>query len=152
MYTARTVAHNTHTSQAAVRYFARKFHLTKIIIAGKETYVFTEKEYRLYRRYTKGTPHKKEKSKQLTFPFFDECTAPVKEQLLTAQQKKKEAALLEKLCTLLKAAGSSGMDKYAIQKVLKIDKDTLQTLLNKHSILPIAEDESVDNNLYWVGL
>lgn len=152
MYTARTVAHNTHTSQAAVRYFARKFHLAKIIIAGKAVYVFTEKEYRLFRRYIKGIQQKKEKSKQLTFSFFDECTVPVKEQLLTAQQKKKEAVRLEKLCALLKAAGASGMDKHAIQKVLKIDKQTLQTLLNKHNSLPIAEDESVDNNLYWVGL
>lgn len=152
MYTARTVAQKTHTTQAEVRYFARKLRLAKLTVAGKAVFIFDEKDYCLYRRYIKGIPHKKEKSKQLTFPFFDECTAPVKEQIFTAQQKKKESTLLEKLCTLLKAAGSSGMDKTIIQTHLKIDKDTLQTLLNKHSILPIAEDESIDNNLYWVGL
>ena len=152
MYTARTVAQKTHTSQAEVRYFARKFHLAKITIAGKTVFIFDKKEYRLFRRYIKGIQQKKEKSKQLTFPFFNECTVPIKRSPLTAPQKKKEAVRLEKLCTLLKAAGSSGMDKHAIQKVLKIEKQTLQTLLNKNSSLPIAEDESVDNNLYWVGL
>lgn len=152
MYTASTVAQKTHTKQAAVRYFARKFNLAKITIAGKATYVFTKKEYRLFRRYINGIHEKKEDTKQLTFPFFNDCIVPVKIPPPNLQQKKTETALLRKLCCLLKTAGMSGMDKNVIQNALQIDKRTLQNLLNKHTSLPIAEDDSIDNNLYWVGV
>ena len=77
---------------------------------------------------------------------------PVKIPPPNLQQKKTETALLRKLCCLLKTAGMSGMDKNVIQNTLQIDKLTLQNLLNKHTSLPIAEDDSIDNSLYWVGV
>ena len=45
----------------------------------------------------------------------------------------------------------NGIDKTIVQKVLKIEKKALENLLNKNSALPIAEDDRIDNKLYWVG-
>ncbi|MGP1577821.1 MAG: hypothetical protein ACTTH7_10165 [Treponema sp.] len=63
----------------------------------------------------------------------------------------REKTLIKKLCALLQKAGFNGVDKNVVQTILQIDKRYLENLLNKNASLPIAEDETIDNNLYWVG-
>ena len=146
MYTASAIAQKAHCKQAAVRYFARKNNIPKIIIDNKAVFIFDKKDYKRFLAYIKGRkPQCNEK--QLVFAFYYRTEA--------GKGKKKdvqrEKVLVKKLCTLLQKAGICGANKNVVQKILQIDKKQLERLLNKNTELPIAEDEAIDNNLYWVG-
>ena len=153
MYTASAVAEKTHAKAAEVRYFARKYHLAKISIENKQTFIFDKKDYRLFLLYKNILKKKKDDKKQLYFSFYDEQrTAIQKQNTVSKRTLQREKVLIKKLCALLRSAGIHGIDKNILQKALKIDKKRLANLLNKNPSLPIAEDETIDNNLYWIGI
>ncbi|MGP1530422.1 MAG: hypothetical protein ACTTI3_08860 [Treponema sp.] len=153
MYTASAVAEKAHANPAEVRYFARKYNIPKITIKNKQLFVFDKKDYRLFLLY-KNIGKKKQESKQqqLHFPFYDnQKTVIQKQNTISKKDLQREKTLIKKLCALLQKAGSNGIDKNILQTTLKIDKRKLENILNKNTSLPIAEDETIDNNLYWVG-
>ena len=153
MYTASAVAEKTHAKAAEVRYFARKYHLSKITIENKQTFIFDKKDYRLFLLYKNILKKKKDDKRQLCFSFYDEQKTIIQKQnTISKKTLLREKALMKKLCALLQRAGINGIDKNVLQKALKIDKKRLENLLNKNPSLPIAEDETIDNNLYWVGI
>lgn|GEM_PF-676847 len=153
MYTASAVAEKTHAKAAEVRYFARKYHLPKITIENKQTFIFDKKDYRLFLLYKNILKKKKDDKRQLRFSFYDAQKAVIQKQNTVSKRTlQREKALMKKLCLLLQKAGINGIDKNILQTALKIDKKYLENLLNKNPSLPIAEDETIDNNLYWVGM
>lgn len=153
MYTASAVAEKARVNPAEVRYFARKYNIPKITIENKQLFVFDKKEYRLFLLYKNICKEKKENKKQLHFSFYDNQKCVIQKQnIINKKDVQREKTLIKKLCALLQKAGSNGIDKNILQTALKIDKRQLENLLNKNTSLPIAEDETIDNNLYWVGV
>lgn len=153
MYTASAVAEKAHVNPAEVRYFARKYNIPKITIENKQLFIFDKKDYRLFLLYKNIRKEKKDDTKQLHFSFYDnQKTVIQKQNIISKKDVQRENMLVKKLCELLQKAGSNGIDKNILQKALKIDKKQLENLLNKNTSLPIAEDETIDNNLYWVGI
>lgn len=153
MYTASAVAEKARVNPAEVRYFARKYNIPKITIENKQLFVFDKKEYRLFLLYKNICKEKKENKKQLHFSFYDNQKCVIQKQnIISKKDVQREKTLIKKLCALLQKAGSNGIDKNILQTALKIDKKQLENLLNKNTSLPIAEDETIDNNLYWVGV
>ena len=152
MYTASAVAEKAHVNPAEVRYFARKYNIPKITVENKQVFIFDKKDYRLFLLYKNIGKKKQENKKQLHFSFYDnQKTVIQKQNTVSKKVLQQEKALIKKLCALLQKAGSNGIDKNILQKALKIDKKQLENILNKNTSLPIAEDETIDNNLYWVG-
>ena len=152
VYTASAVAEKAHVNPAEVRYFARKYNIPKITIENKQLFVFDKKDYRLFLFYKNIGKKKKENKKQLHFSFYDNQKSVIQKQnTISKKDVRREKTLIKKLCTLLQKAGINGVDKIILQTALKIDKKQLENLLNKNTSLPIAEDETIDNNLYWVG-
>ena len=166
MYTASAVAEKARVNPAEVRYFARKYNIPKITIENKQLFVFDKKDYRLFLLYKHIRKEKKDdtrqlhfsfydnqKKKQLCFPFYDDNKTVIQKQnIISKKDTQHEKMLIKKLCTLLQKAGINGIDKNILQTALKIDKKQLENILNKNTSLPIAEDETIDNNLYWVGI
>lgn len=153
MYTASAVAEKAHVNPAEVRYFARKYNIPKITIENKQLFVFDKKDYRLFLLYKNIGKKKQENKKQLHFSFYDnQKTVIQKQNIISKKDVQREKTLVKKLCALLQKAGSNGIDKNILQTTLKIDKKQLENILNKNTSLPIAEDETIDNNLYWVGV
>ena len=152
MYTASAVAEKAHVNPAEVRYFARKYNIPKITVENKQVFIFDKKDYRLFLLYKNIGKKKQENKKQLCFPFYgDNKTVIQKQNIISKKDVQREKTLIKKLCTLLQKAGINGVDKIILQTALKIDKKQLENILNKNTSLPIAEDETIDNNLYWVG-
>ena len=152
VYTASAVAEKAHDNPAEVRYFARKYNIPKITIENKQLFVFDKKDYRLFLFYKNIGKKKKENKKQLHFSFYDNQKSVIQKQnTISKKDVQREKTLIKKLCTLLQKAGINGVDKIILQTALKIDKKQLENILNKNTSLPIAEDETIDNNLYWVG-
>ena len=152
MYTVSTVAKKTKSKNAEVRYFARKYNVSKIIIENKETFIFDKKDYRLFLIYKNKRKIRYEDKKQLTFYFYNECICvKQKQNKLSLRQLKKEKSLIEKISNILKSCKENGIDKNILCKKLKIDMTVLNKLLNKNTNLPIAEDDRIDNKIYWVG-
>ena len=109
--------------------------------------------YRLFILYKNICKYKKDNKKQLHFSFYDNQKCVIQKQnIINKKDVQREKTLIKKLCALLQKAGSNGIDKNILQTALKIDKRQLENLLNKNTSLPIAEDETIDNNLYWVGV
>lgn len=153
MYTASAVAEKAHVNPAEVRYFARKYNIPKITIENKQLFIFDKKDYRLFLLYKNIRKEKKDDTKQLHFSFYDnQKTVIQKQNIISKKDVQREKTLIKKLCALLQKAGINGIDKNILQKALKIDKRKLENILNKNTSLPIAEDETIDNNLYWVGI
>lgn len=153
MYTASAVAEKAHVNPAEVRYFARKYNIPKITIENKQVFIFDKKDYRLFLLYKNIRKQRKENSKQLHFSFYDNQKSVIQKQnIISKKDVQREKALIKKLCALLQKAGMNGIDKTVLQPALKIDKKQLENILNKNTSLPIAEDETIDNNLYWVGV
>ena len=153
MYTASAVAEKAHVNPAEVRYFARKYNIPKITIENKQLFIFDKKDYRLFLLYKNIRKEKKDDTKQLHFSFYDNQKIVIQKQnIISKKDVQRENMLVKKLCELLQKAGSNGIDKNILQTILKIDKRQLENLLNKNTSLPIAEDETIDNNLYWVGI
>ena len=152
MYTASAVAEKAHVNPAEVRYFARKYNIPKITIENKQLFIFDKKDYRLFLLYKNIRKEKKDDTRQLHFSFYDNQKCVIQKQnIISKKDVQREKMLVKKLCALLQKAGSNGIDKNILQKALKIDKRKLENILNKNTSLPIAEDETIDNNLYWVG-
>ncbi len=152
MYTASAVAEKAHVKPAEVRYFARKYNIPKITVENKQVFIFDKKDYRLFLLYKNIRKQRKENSKQLHFSFYDNQKSVIQKQnIISKKDVQREKTLIKKLCALLQKAGSNGIDKNILQTALKIDKKQLENILNKNTSLPIAEDETIDNNLYWVG-
>lgn len=152
MYTASAVAEKAHVNPAEVRYFARKYNIPKITIENKQLFIFDKKDYQLFLLYKNIGKKKKENKKQLHFSFYDNQKSVIQKQnIISKKDVQREKMLIKKLCALLQKAGSNGIDKNILQTTLKIDKKQLENILNKNTSLPIAEDETIDNNLYWVG-
>ena len=153
MYTASAIAEKAHVKPAEVRYFARKYNIPKITVENKQVFIFDKKDYRLFLLYKHIGKKKQENKKQLHFSFYDNQKCVIQKQnIISKKDVQREKALIKKLCTLLQKAGINGVDKTVVQTVLKIDKKALENLLNKNSALPIAEDDRIDNKLYWVGI
>ena len=153
MYTASAVAEKAHVNPAEVRYFARKYNIPKITIENKQLFIFDKKDYRLFLLYKNIRKEKKDDTKQLHFSFYDnQKTVIQKQNIISKKDVQREKTLIKKLCALLQKAGINGIDKNILQKALKIDKRKLENILNKNTSLPIAEDETIDNSLYWVGI
>ena len=153
MYTASAVAEKTHVKPAEVRYFARKYNIPKITVENKQVFIFDKKDYRLFLLYKNIGKKKQENKKQLHFSFYDNQKSVIQKQnTISKKDLQREKTLIKKLCALLQKAGSNGIDKKIRQTALKIDKKQLENILNKNTSLPIAEDETIDNNLYWVGV
>ena len=153
MYTASAVAEKAHVNPAEVRYFARKYNIPKITIENKQVFIFDKKDYRLFLLYKNIRKEKKDDTRQLHFSFYDNQKCVIQKQnIISKKDVQREKMLVKKLCALLQKAGSNGIDKNILQKALKIDKRKLENILNKNTSLPIAEDETIDNNLYWVGI
>ena len=153
MYTASAVAEKTHSKPAEVRYFARKYNIPKITIENKQVFIFDKKEYQLFLLYKNIGKKKKENKQQLHFPFYNNQKIYIQPQkIISKKDALREKTLIKKLCALLQKAGSNGIDKTILQKALKIDQKEIKRILNKYTSLPIAEDETIDNNLYWVGI
>lgn len=152
MYTANAVAEKAHVNPAEVRYFARKHNIPKITIENKQLFIFDKKDYRLFLLYKHIRKEKKDDTRQLHFSFYDnQKTVIQKQNIISKKDVQHEKTLVKKLCALLQKAGINGVDKIILQTALKIDKKQLENILNKNTSLPIAEDETIDNNLYWVG-
>ena len=152
MYTASAVAEKAHVNPAEVRYFARKYNIPKITVENKQVFIFDKKDYRLFLLYKTIGKKKKENKKQLHFSFYDNQKSVIQKQnTISKKDLQRETTLVKKLCALLQKAGSNGIDKNILQTALKIDKRKLENILNKNTSLPIAEDETIDNNLHWVG-
>ena len=152
VYTASAVAEKTHSKPAEVRYFARKYNIPKITIENKQVFIFDKKEYQLFLLYKNIGKKKKENKQQLHFPFYNNQKIYIQPQkIISKKDALREKTLIKKLCALLQKAGSNGIDKTILQKALKIDQKEIKRILNKYTSLPIAEDETIDNNLYWVG-
>jgi hypothetical protein len=153
VYTASAVAEKAHVNPAEVRYFARKYNIPKITIENKQVFIFDKKDYRLFLLYKNIGKKKQANKKQLHFSFYDNQKCVIQKQnIISKKDVQREKMLVKKLCALLQKAGSNGIDKNILQKALKIDKKQLENILNKNTSLPIAEDETIDNNLYWVGI
>ena len=153
MYTASAVAEKTHVKPAEVRYFARKYNIPKITVENKQVFIFDKKDYRLFLLYKNIGKKKQENKKQLHFSFYDNQKSVIQKQnTISKKDLQREKTLIKKLCALLQKAGSNGIDKNILQTTLKIDKKQLENILNKNTSLPIAEDETIDNKLYWVGV
>lgn len=153
VYTASAVAEKAHANPAEVRYFARKYNIPKITIENKQLFIFDKKDYRLFLLYKNIGKKKQENKKQLYFSFYDNQKSVIQKQnIISKKDVQREKTLIKKLCVLLQKAGSNGVDKIILQTALKIDKKQLENILNKNTSLPIAEDETIDNNLYWVGI
>ena len=152
VYTASAVAEKAHVNPAEVRYFARKYNIPKITVENKQVFIFDKKDYRLFLLYKNIGKKKQENKKQLHFSFYDNQKSVIQKQnIISKKDVQREKTLIKKLCTLLQKAGINGVDKIILQTALKIDKKQLENILNKNTSLPIAEDETIDNNLYWVG-
>ena len=152
VYTASAVAEKAHVNPAEVRYFARKYNIPKITIENKQLFIFDKKDYRLFLFYKNIGKEKQDDTRQLHFSFYDNQKSVIQKQnIISKKDVQREKTLIKKLCTLLQKAGINGVDKTILQTALKIDKKQLEALLNKNTSLPIAEDETIDNNLYWVG-
>ena len=152
MYTASAVAEKARVNPAEVRYFARKYNIPKITIENKQLFIFDKKDYRLFLLYKNIRKEKKDDTRQLHFSFYDNQKSVIQKQnIISKKDVQRENMLVKKLCELLQKAGINGIDKNILQKALKIDKKQLENLLNKNTSLSIAEDETIDNNLYWVG-
>ena len=152
VYTASVVAEKAHVNPAEVRYFARKYNIPKITVENKQVFIFDRKDYRLFLLYKNIGKKKKENKKLLYFSFYDDNKTVIQKQnTISKKDIQREKTQIKKLCALLQKAGINGIDKTIVQKVLKIEKKQLENLLNKNASLPIAEDETIDNNLYWVG-
>ena len=152
MYTASAVAEKAHVNPAEVRYFARKYNIPKITVENKQVFIFDKKDYRLFLLYKNIGKKKQENKKQLHFSFYDNQKSVIQKQnIISKKDVQREKTLIKKLCTLLQKAGINGVDKIILQTALKIDKKQLENILNKNTSLPIAEDETIDNSLYWVG-
>ena len=153
MYTASAVAEKAHVNPAEVRYFARKYNIPKITVENKQVFIFDKKDYRLFLLYKNIGKKKQENKKQLHFSFYDNQKSVIQKQnTISKKDLQREKTLIKKLCALLQKAGSNGIDKNILQTTLKIDKKQLENILNKNTSLPIAEDETIDNKLYWVGV
>lgn len=150
MYTVAEVARKTKSSTAEVRYFARKYTIPKITIDNTPVFIFGKKEYRLFLFY-KNKYKPKESPLQLTFDFYNQTAIIKKQNVKSAKQKRKEKELIKKMCTLLQKVGEAGIERVFLEKKLKLDKYALEKLLAKCTRLPIAEDDRIDNKLYWVG-
>jgi hypothetical protein len=152
VYTASVVAEKAHVNPAEVRYFARKYNIPKITVENKQVFIFDRKDYRLFLLYKNIGKKKKENKKQLYFSFYDDNKTVIQKQnRISKKDLQREKTQIKKLCALLQKAGINGVDKIILQTALKIDKKQLENILNKNTSLPIAEDETIDNNLYWVG-
>ena len=152
VYTASAVAEKAHVNPAEVRYFARKYNIPKITVENKQVFIFDKKDYRLFLLYKNIGKKKQENKKQLHFSFYDNQKSVIQKQnTISKKDVQREKTLIKKLCTLLQKAGINGVDKIILQTALKIDKKQLENILNKNTSLPIAEDETIDNSLYWVG-
>ena len=152
VYTASAVAEKAHVNPAEVRYFARKYNIPKITVENKQVFIFDKKDYRLFLLYKNIGKKKQENKKQLHFSFYDNQKSVIQKQnIISKKDVQREKTLIKKLCTLLQKAGINGVDKIILQTALKIDKKQLENILNKNTSLPIAEDETIDTNLYWVG-
>lgn len=151
MYLISTVAKKTKSKNAEVRYFARKHNMPKIIIENKPVFIFDKTDYRLFLIYKNQYRSKPLCKAQLVFDFYNNVKVERKKNVIRPNVVKRENILVNKICALLKDAKDSGVDKNIIEKRFKLDKKELQGLLNKHSYLPIAEDDEIDNKLYWVG-
>ena len=153
MYTASAVAEKAHVNPSEVRYFARKYNIPKITVENKQVFIFDKKDYRLFLLYKNIGKKKQENKKQLHFSFYDNQKSVIQKQnTISKKDLQREKTLIKKLCALLQKAGSNGIDKNILQTTLKIDKKQLENILNKNTSLPIAEDETIDNKLYWVGV
>ena len=153
VYTASAVAEKAHVNPAEVRYFARKYNIPKITIENKQLFIFDKKDYRLFLFYKNIGKEKQDDTRQLHFSFYDNQKSVIQKQnIISKKDVQREKTLIKKLCTLLQKAGINGVDKIILQTALKIDKKQLENILNKNTSLPIAEDETIDNNLYWVGV
>lgn len=153
MYTASAIAEKAHVKPAEVRYFARKYNIPKITVENKQVFIFDKKDYRLFLLYKNIGKKKQANKKQLHFSFYDNQKSVIQKQnIISKKDVQREKALIKKLCTLLQKAGINGVDKIILQTALKIDKKQFENILNKNTSLPIAEDETIDNNLYWVGV
>lgn len=153
MYTASAVAEKAHVNPAEVRYFARKYNIPKITIENKQLFIFDKKDYRLFLFYKNIGKEKQDDTRQLHFSFYDNQKSVIQKQnIISKKDVQREKTLIKKLCTLLQKAGINGVDKIILQTALKIDKKQLENILNKNTSLPIAEDDKIDNNLYWVGV
>lgn len=153
VYTASAIAEKAHVKPAEVRYFARKYNIPKITVENKQVFIFDKKDYRLFLLYKNIGKKKQANKKQLHFSFYDNQKSVIQKQnIISKKDVQREKALIKKLCTLLQKAGINGVDKIILQTALKIDKKQLENILNKNTSLPIAEDETIDNNLYWVGV
>ena len=153
VYTASAIAEKAHVKPAEVRYFARKYNIPKITVENKQVFIFDKKDYRLFLLYKNIGKKKQANKKQLHFSFYDNQKSVIQKQnIISKKDVQREKALIKKLCTLLQKAGINGVDKIILQTALKIDKKQFENILNKNTSLPIAEDETIDNNLYWVGV
>jgi hypothetical protein len=153
VYTASAVAEKAHVNPAEVRYFARKYNIPKITIENKQLFIFDKKDYRLFLFYKNIGKEKQDDTRQLHFSFYDNQKSVIQKQnIISKKDVQREKTLIKKLCTLLQKAGINGVDKIILQTALKIDKKQLENILNKNTSLPIAEDDKIDNNLYWVGV
>lgn len=125
--------------------------MPKIIIENKPVFIFDKTDYRLFLIYKNQYRRKPVCKAQLVFEFYNNVKVQKKKNVIPANTIKRENILMNKICALLKNAKDDGVDKTVIEKRFKLDKKELQGLLNKHSYLPIAEDDEIDNKLYWVG-
>ena len=148
MYTASAVAKKTHCKQAAVRYFARKNSIPKIIVGNKAVFIFDKKDYKQFLAYLKGgNPLEQGDKKQLVFSFYYRSNF----EKVKKKEKQDGRKIIKKLCRLLQEAKEKGVKRSVICEKLGIDESALERLLLKTIALPIGEDFEADDRLYWVG-
>lgn len=147
MYTVKEVEKKTGCSAHEICYFARTHNVGKIKSNGKHVYVFNGQEFRLFLIYKNKRKPKKNPTGQLVFPFFQKQA-----KICRSLKEKKKEGQGKKLVEALKKAGDKGVSRKRIKILLKLKKDEeLENVLLKVSHLPIADDETIDDRVYWIG-
>lgn len=140
MWTVAEVARKAKVKKARVRYFARNNNVQKITIKNVDMYIFDKTDYQRFLDYLGIGEKTKDDYLQLKLDLqYHTKITSIKE------NKKSE---LERL---LKTLGNTGVRREELCMLLKVKDSYLETLLCELTYkVPIAEDDRVDDKIYWV--
>ncbi len=127
MYTVKEVAEITGWDAATVRVYARKIGKGTVLKNRKQVFLFTCEEVRAFVLHRKDLEREKE-------------------------VRHKDQIKRAKIVQILKDSGSVGVSKQSLAEMVKAESPKeIDRLVMGLSDLPIAEDPTMDDRLYWVG-
>lgn len=145
MLTVGEVAKRTKEKKERVRYFARKYNLQKIKIKNTESYLFDKDDLARFLEFT-GKRKIKQNRFQLMLDFGEDF-----EKAFYKKSSVQKKELLLSLEAEIKKAKNKGITREMLKATLNINAKKLDRLIDDLTfIAPIAEDDRIDDRIYWV--